>query len=202
MLRTSIVLWLFVFASGCDDLRQFRTGPDSVFRGEVVGSDTEAATDSFIRKGFPSHTWLEMRFNPNASGVVVDDAGAQPIRAVPGMLNAYACPGGLGDCSDSDRTVGPFDHDRLLSIDSLAHDTLSQYTFPGGGRLRNYIFELRFVSGTDNGDVNRDAMIFVSLMESDQIEVRAIASSVLADDGVTERLPALFGIFALQREHL
>ena len=79
---------------------------------------------------------------------------------------------------------------------------MSQYTFPGGGRLRNYIFGLRFASDSDRGSVPRDAMIFVSLMESDQIEVRAIASSVLADDGLTERLPALFGVFSLQREHL
>jgi hypothetical protein len=53
----------------------------------------------------------------------------------------------------------------------------------------------------DDKTIPRDAMIFVSLMETEQIEVRAIASSVLSDDGESEVLPALFGVFVLTRTH-
>jgi hypothetical protein len=202
-LRISIAAcWFCLFASGCDDLSEFKTNPDVVFRGEVVGSDPDPTADSFIRKGFASHTWLDMKFNPQASGVQVDDAGMQSQRrAVPGMLTTYVCPDGGSDCANDARVVGPFDHARLIQIDALAHDTLSQYTFPGGGRLRNYIFSLRFKSTVDEQTVARDAMIFVSLMETEQIEVRAIAASVLSDDGQSEILPALFGVFVLNRTH-
>jgi hypothetical protein len=201
-LRNTIrALWLCTLCYGCEDLSEFKTGPDDVFIGEVVGSDSEQSGDSFIRKGFASHTLLELRFNPNASGVPVTDAGARSRRrAVPGMVHTYVCPAGKTTCSESERTPGPFDQALLLAIDGLAHDTLSQYSFPGGGRLHNYIFSVRFSGETAEGRVARDAMIFVSLMETGQIEVRAIAPSVLTEDGETERLPALFGVFVLRRD--
>jgi hypothetical protein len=200
---TIAALWFCLLASGCDDLSEFKTKPDVVFRGEVVGSDPDPTADSFIRKGFASHTWLDMRFNPDAGGVTVEDAGEQASRrAVPGMLTTYVCPDGGSDCTLDQRSVGPFDHARLLPIDGLAHDALSQYTFPGGGRLRNYIFSLRFTSQLEQASVPREAMIFVSLMQTGQIEVRAIAASVLSQDGQSEALPALFGVFVLGREHL
>ena len=198
------MLWLSALCCGCEDLGEFKTGPQQVFRGEVVGSDSEESTDSFIRRGFKSHTMLELRrFNPNASGVpVTEDAGEQARkRAVPGVLYSYVCPSGRSVCDESERTPGPFDRAPLLSIDGLAHDTLSQFTFPGGGRLRNYIFSLSFTADTADGPVARDAMIFVSLMETGHIEVRAIAPSVQAADG-SERLPALFGVFVLGRDRL
>jgi hypothetical protein len=200
---TIAALWFCLLASGCDDLSEFKTKPDVVFRGEVVGSDPDPTADSFIRKGFASHTWLDMRFNPEAGGVPVEDAGEQASRrAVPGMLTTYVCPDGGSDCAFDARVVDPFDHARLLPIDGLAHDTLSQYTFPGGGRLRNYIFSLRFTSQIDEVTVPRDAMIFVSLMDTEQIEVRAIAPGIPSKDGQSEALPALFGIFVLGRQHL
>jgi hypothetical protein len=197
-----IAVWLCALCCGCADLGEFKTGPDDVFRGEVVGSDSEQSGDSFIRKGFASHTLLELRFNPNASGVPISsDAGEQARRrAVPGMVHTYLCQAGKTSCAEDARTLGPFDRARLLPIDGLAHDTLSQYTFPGGGRLHNYIFSVRFSAETDEGRVARDAMIFVSLMETEQIEVRAIAPSVLNEQGDAERLPALFGVFVLARQ--
>jgi hypothetical protein len=203
-LRNTIrAFWLCLLCHGCEDLGDFKTGPDEVFSGEVVGSDSAQSSDSFIRKGFASHTLLELRFNPNASGVPVTDAGARPRRrAVPGMVHTYACPAGKTTCSEDERTPGPFHHAPLLAIDGLAHDTLSQYSFPGGGRLHNYIFSVRFAGETDEGQVARDAMIFVSLMETGRIEVRAIAPSVLTEDGEDERLPALFGVFVLRRDEI
>jgi len=204
-LRNSITaFWLCALCCGCEDLGEFKTGHDQVFRGEVVGGDSEPMTDTFIRKGFVSHTILELRFNPNASGVPISgDAGTESRRrAVPGMVHTYVCAEGKIGCPEDERTPGPFDHAPLLQIDGLAHDALSQYSLPGGGRLHNYIFSVRFSGGTDGGRVARDAMIFVSLMETERIEVRAIAPSVLDDAGEVEILPALFGVFVLGRAHL
>jgi hypothetical protein len=87
----------------------------------------------------------------------------------------------------------------LVTIDALAHDPLSQFTFPGGGRLQNYIFGLRFEARSDSASVGRDATIFVSLMQNHRIELRAMAPSVPVGDGTEERLSALFGVFSLER---
>ena len=153
------VLGIFVLLAGCDDLREFKTGPDQVFRGEVIGSDAEQLTESFIRKGFESHTLLELRFNPGASGLpVMNDGGsADGARSVPGTLHTYTCSDGRNSCSAEEGKVGPFDHAPLLTIEALAHDTLSQYTFPGGGRLQNYIFGARYSTQLERGAVVRDA---------------------------------------------
>ena len=196
------LLCLVTLCTGCEDLSDFKTSRAQVYRGEVVGSDAQESGDSFIRRGFASHTVLELlHFNPDASGVLSDDAGSSEPRgrANPGRLNSYVCPAGKTRCPESERVAGPFSNASLLAIDGLAHDTLSQYTFPGGGRLQNYIFSLRFAAETPEGTVARDAMIFVSLMETGRVEVRAIAPSVLDDTG-RERLPALFGVFMLRRE--
>jgi hypothetical protein len=200
---TACVVPIFALLCGCDDLREFKTDANEVFRGEVAGSDSNGTGDSFIRKGFASHTLLELRFNPNAGGLVILDESDPPSRRklVPGMIHTYVCADGAATCAESDRTLGPFQHARLIPIEGLAHDTLSQYTFPGGGRLHNYMFGVRFTSSTATAEVSRDAMIFVSLMESGQVELRAIAPSVVAADE-TEQLPALFGMFILNRQAL
>jgi hypothetical protein len=193
-------LGLTLLGAGCDDLREFKTAPGQVFRGEVIGSDSDPNASSFIRKGFASHTQLELHFDPSASEVVEPgDGGSSQRRRGPGRIDTFVCPDGRGDCDASDRTPGPFSNTPLLAIDSLAHDPLSQYTFPGGGRLRNDIAGARFVSSTDQGDLGRDALVFISLMESGNIELRAVAPAVLADDGESERVPALFGVFVLKR---
>jgi hypothetical protein len=196
----SIILALGLFAIGCDDLSEFKTAPGQVFRGEVIGSDSDPSASSFIRKGFPSHTRLELHYDPSSNEVIEPgDAGASARPRGPGRVDTYTCPDGQASCATSDRTPGPFANAPLQAIDSLAHDPLSQYTFPGGGRLRNDIVGVRFSSPTEQGDVGRDALLFVSLMDSGKIELRAIAPGVLNDDGETERLPALFGVFILNR---
>jgi hypothetical protein len=97
------------------------------------------------------------------------------------------------------RVSQPFAAAPLSPIRGLAHDALSQYTFPGGGRVRNYIFGARFESSVLGSPVARHAMVFVSLMEKGDVEVRVIAPSVLAADGKTELLSDLFGVFVLER---
>ena len=203
MLRLSCRLLIPACACllGCEDLREFQTGPSEVYRGEVIGSDAAADVDSFIRKGFASHTVLELAFDPSSTDVVAQgDAGARTTgRTSAGSVTTYVCPQGETQCPEADRTPGPFVNAPLITIDALTHDPLSQYTFPGGGRLRNYIFGVRFVSAGAEHRTGRDAMLFISLMENHRVELRAMAPAVLDQDGEGERWPALFGVFVLQR---
>jgi hypothetical protein len=200
LVRALIALTLA--STACEDLREFKTAGNQVFRGEVVGSDSDPNMESFIRKGFASHTLLELTFDPSATDTIsLNDAGDSP-RATAGSVNTYTCPFGANSCSTDERTPGPLVNAPLIAIDGLAHDPLSQYTFPGGGRLRNYIFGVRFVSEVNGRTTGRDALLFVSLMESGNVEVRALAPAVLGRDGVGERWPALFGVFSLTRMHL
>jgi len=200
--RVLRALTLLALLAGCEDLGKWKTGPDDIFRGEVIGSDANSTVDSFIRKGFASHTLLELTFDPYSSDVVApsNDAGdTLPRTGVAGSVDTYVCPAGLERCEPDQRTPGPLTHAPLVTIDALTHDPLSQYTFPGGGRLRNYIFGVHFTSERSGQITGRDAMLFVSLMENGGVEVRVMAPSVFGPDGEGERWPALFGVFPLQR---
>lgn len=197
-----LVAWLLAFCAGCEDLREWKTGPNDVFRGEVTGSDADPAVDSFIRKGFESHTLLELSFDPYSTDALapVDAGDALPRTVVAGSIDTYTCPNGRSECAVEERTAGPFVNAPLIAIEALSHDPLSQYTFPGGGRLRNYIFGVHFLSVRDKQVTGRDAMIFVSLMENKRVEVRAMAPSVPTNEPGQERWPALFGVFRLERQ--
>lgn len=199
---SALVALLLACAAGCEDLRDWKTGPNDVFRGEVTGSDADPTVDSFIRKGFESHTLLELTFDPYSTDALapVDAGDVLPRTVVAGSVDTYTCPNGQAECAEDERSAGPFVHAPLIAIEALSHDPLSQYTFPGGGRLRNYIFGVHFVSVREKQITGRDAMIFVSLMENQRVEVRAMAPSVQASDQDQERWPALFGVFRLQRE--
>jgi len=194
-------LFLSTLCAACEDLRDWKTGPNDVFRGEITGSDTDPTVDSFIRKGFESHTVLELTFDPYSSDALapVDAGDALPRTVVAGSVDTYTCPSGRSECAVAERSPGPFTNAPLIAIEALSHDPLSQYTFPGGGRLRNYIFGVHFVSVRDRQVTGRDAMVFVSLMENQRVEVRAMASSVPGNDADQDRWPALFGVFRLQR---
>jgi len=200
-LSQRLLLLLSACLFACEDLREFQTTGDAVYRGEVIGSDAAADVESFIRKGFPSHTVLELSFDPSSTDVVEPRDGTVRAadRTAAGSVNTYVCPQGAAQCPAADRTPGPFVNAPLVTIDALTHDPLSQYTFPGGGRLRNYIFGVRFVSESAEHRTGRDAMLFISLMENHQVELRAMAPAVLDGDGEGERWPALFGVFVLQR---
>jgi hypothetical protein len=142
-LAAAIVLLL-----GCESLDRFRTDSHSVFHGTVTG-DT---ADSFIRRGFPPQTTLDLELDPSmAQGPM---AGAITAAAPDGTLY--------------------FDHTELRVIESLEHDLLSQYDFPGAGRIRNYLYDAR----PDDGPLaGRDVMVFVSLMDDGAVEVRVIAGT-------------------------
>lgn len=196
----SVVLAVGAALVGCGDLDAFRTGSDEVFHGEVVGSEPDDAP-SFIRRGFEPGTEIEVTFDPTLAATftgLADEGATEP----PGTLHTYLCPPGETGCAAADRTPGHFDHAALEPIAGLAHDALGQYDFPGGGRLKNFLFEVRFVTDDSDGPIRRQATAFVSLMESGGMEVRVIAPSVLEDDDVTERHPALFGVFTLRKQAL
>jgi hypothetical protein len=166
--RTSLIA-VMLLAVACDDLDEFRIHGDETFAGPVVGSDGPDDGGSvpgcnFVLCGFPERTTLTLRdFDP-------DLAGGAPT----------------GTITTAD---GTFDQAALLPIAGLEHDALSGYTFPGGGRIRNYMLGARF----GEGDA-RYAVVFVSLMENGRIETRVHAPSTTADSE-----DALFGVFRLCR---
>lgn len=155
---------IVVLALGCETLDRFRTDGHSVFHGSVTG-DT---ADSFIRRGFPPGTTLDLEFDPTM---------------------AQGPSAGTLTTSSPDGSVY-FDHTELRVIASLEHDLLSQYDFPGAGRIRNYVYDARPETGPLAG---RDAMVFLSLMDDGSIEVRIVAGS-----GDESRGDA-FGLFRVAR---
>lgn len=181
--------------AGCEDLDEFRTGPDQVFHGRVVGSDSEQDVPSFIRAGFPSFTQMDLTFDP-ARATATDEL--EDARPSAGTLDTYVCPEEIQRCKASLREQGHFVGAPLEPIARLAHDTLSEYDFPGGGRLRNYMLSVRSTVTTPDAELERSAMVFLSLMESGSIEARVIAPSVR--QGELEVAPGLFGVFALERQ--
>jgi hypothetical protein len=179
--------------SGCDELDEFRTGPDEVFHGQVIGGEMDGGA-SFVRSGFEPRTEMELTFDPELASARGPDG--EPRNA--GAIHTYECPPQSDLCAQAQRERGHFDHARLEPIPELASDALSQYDFPGGGRLRNYMFGARFRTPGDASEQLRDAMVFISLMENGRIEARVIAQSALDAEGEPLH-PALFGVFALER---
>jgi hypothetical protein len=183
---------------GCDELREFRTGEGEVFHGQVIGSENvdDPSQPSFIRSGFLSTTVLELSFDP-AHAAPVEGSSVSP-----GTITTYVCDDDAQSaCGEGARARGHFDDAVLEPIPELSHDALGFYELPGGGRLRSYIFGVRFSSGEGLFEVQRHAMVFVSLLESGRVELRIIAPSVPAADG-SEPYPALFGVFSLERARL
>ncbi|MDD9939332.1 MAG: hypothetical protein OXT09_37445 [Myxococcales bacterium] len=186
--------------AGCEDLDEFRTDDGSVFHGTVLGSNTDTDSDgpSFIRRGFESHTEMEVTFDP---ALAAGSPAAEGEPATVGTIHTYLCPPETDLCDEEERTAGRFSRAKLEPIASLEHDALSQYDFPGAGRIRNFILGARFESDAGDGSVSRHAMVFISLMENGKMEVRVIAPSVLGSEG--EPLHSeLFGVFNLGRRTL
>lgn len=192
-----LVLACLLALVGCDELAEFRTGEDEIFHGEVIGSTTEPDDPSFIREGFVSHTEMDLTFDPALARTPAEND--ERARKPAGTLDTYVCPPETDLCPRSQRTPGPFRRSALEPIERLSHDALSQYDFPGGGRLRNYILGAHFDSETSaGGTVDRHALVFLSLMEDGRVEVRVLAGSMQEPDGDAQ-LPALFGVFVLER---
>ncbi|MDH5671567.1 MAG: hypothetical protein OEZ06_05415 [Myxococcales bacterium] len=173
----------------CDRLGKFRTSDEEVFRGEVIGShNDDPDKPSFIRSGFPSHTQMELSFDP---------ALAEDFASEVGTLDTYLCPLGDDGCEVGERIEGAFAATPLRSIEYLEHDALSEYDFPGGGRVRNYILAAHFGQPSPG----RVAMVFISLMDTGRIEARVIgpADPAVVGSGDGDAGP-LFGVFILDRQ--
>jgi hypothetical protein len=171
--RIAAVVFAFGLLGGCTDLAEF----SGDYRGGVVGADDEdcpaGRTCSFIRRGFPEGTQLRLAdFRPRTTS------------GSPGTLTTDP-DGAPGDRYDA------FTDTALRVITPLTHDQLSLYDFPGGGRIRNDIFAATPATGPLAG---RDVMIFLSLMEDDDIELRIIAGP--GNDAAGDH----FGLFVLERE--
>jgi hypothetical protein len=173
-----------------------------VYAGDVIGSDSDDDKDSFIRTGFASHTKMDLTFDPSLAVAIAgdSDAGEADKPGAPGMIHTYVCPRAHPDCVATTGKPSLFTHAKLERITNLTHDALSQYDFPGSGRLRNYVFFAR--TDTTGSRPARAPTVFVSLMEDERVEVRVIAPSVLDSDGKTELDPQLFGVFVLKRHTL
>ncbi|MFW5924969.1 MAG: hypothetical protein ACOCV4_02320 [Myxococcota bacterium] len=170
----STAVVLAVGALGCSDLSEFDTGPDQVYRGRVLGVDNPSAgSGSFIRRGFPQGTSMELRFDsdqassPRAGQIWTDDT----------------------DCG------GPsFDGTWLRAVPPLQHDALSLYDFPGSGRIQNFIYAARPDTGPLGG---RDVTVFLSLSRDESMEVRVLSGFGQQTCGPCE---CYFGVFPLTKE--
>jgi hypothetical protein len=195
---TMIAATCAVFGSGCDALSEFDTGDDAIYRGEVIGSDSEDGQSSFIRQGFPSHTRMDMTFEPTKASAYADPG--EPLEPA-GTIDTYVCGVDHSPCPADARMPGSFRGAALELIPNLTHDALSEYDFPGGGRLRSYIFVSRFELADELASRQGAAMVFVSLMDNGGVELRVISPAELAADGSVAS-SGLFGVFVLKRHSL
>jgi hypothetical protein len=175
--RRLAVFLLLMLSAGCNNLGEFRTEKEEIFTGPIIGSQAGDEQSSFIRSGFTSYTKLELTFDPNKA------------ESAPGTITAR----------DEKGDIEGFDNTPLKPIKPLLYDPLIEYTFPGGGRIRNYIF------GAHVQNQPRGALVFISLMEDGEIEARVVAPAVTASDGKTVEkfdgapLGELFGVFRLKK---
>jgi hypothetical protein len=147
----------------CESYDRFRTGTDRAFRGSVLGEGEE----SFIRRGFAADTTLELSFDPSAIGR--PEVGTITTTAPDGTTLFAATP--------------------LESIAPLSHDLLSELSFPGAGRLETMLLLARPTDGPLSG---REVMVFLSLLDTGEIEVRLIAGTGDEANG------DVFGVFRLE----
>lgn len=190
MLRRMRRYWwicVLIAAFGCDSLGEFSTGDEDVYRGEIAGANDpvncpEGIDCSFIRRGFPTGVTLDLKFDPELQ---------------------YENPGTIS--TRREVCGATFTDTPLLPIPPLAHDQLGLYEFPGGGRIRNYMFVARPDLGPLAG---RDVMVFLSLLRGGNVEVRLVAGPglVICDPSDCAVIDAgdcdYFGVFELHREKL
>jgi len=177
--------------AGCTTVEDYRTDSTEPYVGDVLGqSDPEcdAGTGcSFLRRGFRPGTELVMTFDSSAPG------------GIAGVLDTRMSDGSAEPCGPT------FDGAILHEVEPLAHDVLSQLTFPGDGRLKTYIYSIEATTGPF---ATRDAYAFVSLMRSGRLETRILAGSGRADcapndcSAYANHACDFFGVFHLRRESL
>ena len=132
------------------------------------------------------------------SGTVVDAdfvrAGFEPGTRLSLTLNTDALASGSGTAGLMWSSDGRFRTEVVSQMGQLAHDSLSQFQFPGG-RIRNYLVYVEAADGPP-------AMVVISLMENELVEVRVMRPATVCDPETWDEcedgtLPALFGVFSL-----
>ena len=191
LVTVSVLGSVVVCVSGCSSLEDFQGD----FQGNVLGAAEcePGPACSFIRRGFNGATKLQL------------DAFDPSVRAFDGTTTPPTTPGLLTTlddvCGEDGRT---FIDEPLRPIAALAHDQLSQMELPGAGRLKNLMYA---VEPTRGPLARRGALVIVSLLDSDEVEVRIVAGDG-AIDCVTTPDPCasrargecdFFGVFRLKR---
>ena len=93
--------------------------------------------------------------------------------------------GGTGEAGRLWTTDRLFEAAPVSQMQQISNDTISLFQFPGG-RIRNYLAHARAGDGTP-------AMVVISLMENDSVELRIIRPP----SGEAGGPPTLFGVFRL-----
>ena len=122
----------------------------SEFEGNFEG---DIIPGGFVRECFAADTRATLVFDPEKA--VFNEANVSPAN--------------LNRLTTSD---GTFEDTPLSPIAALPHDPLSQLDFPGSRRLRNFMLLARPDKGPLKG---RDAVVVVSLLADERIELRVIA---------------------------
>lgn len=165
----ALTLLIALAGSGCTELGEYRGD----YSGDVLGGVACAEDDepcSFIRRGFRGATTLRLDgFDPTI--LDYDDATGTG----PGRLTTDDEHCGAGTATLVDEPLRP--------VPALSHDALSQLEVPGSSRLRTYVYALEPSRGPLAG---RDAMVFLTLLEEGDVEVR-----ILAGDGAETDCAAL-----------
>lgn len=146
------------------------------YRGNIVKG-------SFVRSCFSDMVCAILQFDPDKA--VASEAG---VSDAPNTLTT------------SDQV---FTQTVLEPVQGLANDHLSLLDFPGPQRLRNYLLLARPLSGPL---VGRDVFVVVSLLASEDVEVRVIARSADGSASCAEVEPLstaepreYFGLFRMTR---
>jgi hypothetical protein len=152
---------LALVPSACVETSRFTTAQGESYCGVVTGA-------SFVRAGIAEGTRLRLELDVDA------------LQTEPGRI--WTDP-----LSDGERFAGT----RLMAIEQLRHDPLSQLDF-GEGRVKNTI-TLADLGGTQ-------VLVVVSLLTSGDAEVRLIRGTKEAGDASPTTPPQIFGVFHLHKE--
>lgn len=156
---------------GCTSVGDYSTDTGECYEGGIVAADY-LRSNAFAEDVKLTLTLEADRLGRCDIGSSADDAGPDICRE-----------GARISTHDSPPT---FQNALVRPYKQLSHDALSLLQFPGG-RVRNY---LAYASP----ELGPPAMVVISLMENDEVEVR-----ILRAPGETEA-PALFGVFRLVRK--
>ncbi len=159
-----LIFMIALAGSGCTELGEFRGDYSGDVLGGVACADGTGPC-SFIRRGFRGGTTLTLDdFDPT---VLTYD---ETTGAGPGRLSTDDEHCGVGTATFVDEPLRP--------VPAIAHDALSDLEVPGSSRVRTYVYALEPTRGPLAG---RDAMVFVTLLEEGDLELRIVAGDGAMD---------------------